>query len=244
MANNIRTQTLPGTAPFLDGSNGGNVSIGRSTLFGKLYMFIPNSTPKEVGGMQAFSVSETNGTQFRYMAGSDWLEPVFGPRMWQGSFSRFQVRGADFQELLYREYDNLGDIDFRFTPFIWQYGFNYQSPNGQKTIESAQWNWMTVWITTYTTSFADPFSQIMEDGQFIGKGFHRSDGNGLYSIKSNPVLWGDGGFAGGGQTVAKAPATAPSSIVGSGLAATSLPGITGGLGSGSDALGGNGPKGS
>lgn len=212
MAGSIRNQSIPGV-PYPDGVSKGNVSLGRHTLFGSLSIFTPGGTPKVVGGMQAFRVSETNGTNFRAMAGNDWLEPVFGMRQWQGSGSRFQLRGADMPELLAREYTNLSDIDFRFTPFIWQYTFNYQGPSGGPTVENATWSWMTVWITEYTWSYSDPMTLISEDFSFIGKGYNRSDMNGEYQLKNLQQLWGAGKFADGGSAPAASPANQAIGIV-------------------------------
>ena len=205
----IRKNTVPSTAPFFDGTGNGNVTIGRSTLFGKLFMQVPGSKPLEVGGMQAFSVEETNDTQLRSMAGSDWQEPVFGARRWSGSFSRFQIRGNDFQEMLSQVYPGTGDPDFRFCPFIWQYQFQYQGPSGAPLIDNASWNWMTIFVTSYRVSFADPFSLIMEDGNFIGKGYHRTDGAGKFKLASAQTLWGAGGFAGSGQQTNASPSASP-----------------------------------
>lgn|GEM_PF-4941856 len=205
MAGTIRNQHIPGV-PYPDGVGKGNVSLGRHTLFGSLSIFTPGGTPKVVGGMQAFRISESNGTNFRAMAGNDWNEPVFGMRQWQGSGSRFQLRGADMQELLAREYSNLSDIDFRMCPFIWQYSFNYQGPSGAPTVETATWSWMTVWITEYTWSFSDPMTLISEDFNFIGKGYNRSDMGGEYQLSNLQQLWGAGKFADAGGA---APAAAP-----------------------------------
>lgn len=182
---------------YPDGTNKGNVTSGRHSLFGVLYLTTPGSsqTPKPVGGLSAFSIEETNATHFQAQAGNDWLEPVFGMRQWQGNGSRFQIRGADLQELLQREYSNLSDIDFRFTPFIWQYTFNYTSPTGSPNYESAVWQWMTIFITSYRISIPDPFSLISEDFQFIGKGYSRHDLNNEYSMSNPTYLQGAGAFA-------------------------------------------------
>jgi hypothetical protein len=134
--------------------------------------------------------------------------------------------------MLADQYTGLSDIDFRFCPFIWQYNFLYQSPNGQVTVENAHWSWMTIFITSYSVSFADPFSLISENFNFIGKGAHRTDGAGKYAISTAHNLWGAGTFLGGGN------AQSSSSQGGGGAASLGAGAIDAAI----DAMGSSAPK--
>jgi hypothetical protein len=158
------------TTEFYDG----NLTAGRHNYYGTLYI---GDTP--IGGMQAWSVRETNGTQFIPNAGNDWLEPRFGMRMWQGQGSRFMIRGRDLQQIMRRYYafGNKGlltDVDFRFTPFTWLFHFNMESYLHRK-IEDLAWHIATVWITEYTWKYTSPFDLLYEDFSFIAKGLRRVD---------------------------------------------------------------------
>lgn len=235
MAGAIRNQIIPGT-PYQDGSGGGNVTYGRHTLFGVLSLTTGNPTStgssgaKALGGMQSFAMEETNGTQFRPQAGNDWLEPVFGMRQWQGNGSRFQIRGADLQELLAREYTNLADIDFRFCPFTWQYSYNYAGPTGLPVIENALWSWMTIWVTSYRISFADPMNLLSEDFSFIGKGYSRVDNGGDYQLQNSQQLWGAGRFLmAGNDTSSVTGAVGAGAAGGAAALAGALSGAIGGV---------------
>lgn len=186
-----RYQDIPPT-PYQDSGKNNNVTLGRHTYFGSLWLSTGDGKPKLVGGMQAFSVEENNNTNFRAMAGCDWLEPVFGMREWSGQGSRFMIRGNDLQEILHQKFGSVTDIDFRFLPFTWQFAYNFVSVTGNTDFENMHWAWATVIVTRYRWNFVGPNELVSEDFSFIAKGYTRSHKGGKGQMNNDTSLWGRG----------------------------------------------------
>lgn len=162
-----RSEQIPTTT-----TSDGNSTLSRHTLFGNLYL-VHGTKSVLVGGMQSFEVEEINNTQFRASIGSDWLEPVWGMRMWQGQGSRMIIRTASLQAALGSTLSQTGflDLDFRLLPFQWQYFYQYTNVYGTKNFDVHLNNWFTVYITNYRWAAPGPNELITENFNFIAKGF-------------------------------------------------------------------------
>lgn len=183
MARSVRQQIIESLGnPTQEDSN---VTRGRHALFGTLYL-----DREVVGGMQNFSIRESNGTTFIPNIGNDWLEPKFGMRQWSGDGSRFILRGRDLPRTLGLGYSNAYDLDFRFLPFVLRWHYNFQSVTGGKTFEDAMWTLHTVFITDYTIRIPDPNNMMFEDFTFIAKGLDFNDGG--ETTGNLGYLWGTG----------------------------------------------------
>jgi hypothetical protein len=196
MAATTRQQVgLPPTGvSFPDSGSNGFFNTAKHSLFGNLYLYAIGSSgatsPIYMGGMMAFTPTETNSTRLQFQAGNDWGEFVIGTRQFGLTFRRFIPRGYDLRSIVHRAYGYVGDVDFRQLPLVFQYLYSQSDPSGQVVIENSSYAWMQLIITELTgPSYSDTHQLLEESGTAIGRGlqFQDSDGNGYSNA---PALWG------------------------------------------------------
>ena len=161
-----------------------NASYMRSAQFTNIYL-----ATYFLGGITTFRMNETNGNTFVNNIGNDWLELRPGMRQFAVSFSRNQIRGKTFRDMMGEVYTTADDIDGRALPVDMRIHQCFQSVSGGKTFEDTWITVRTAFFTNIDDEIPDPTALRSESVSFIAKGCDFS-GTGVRSYGVQRYLLG------------------------------------------------------